>query len=249
MTRRNKNPVLNADAPSWFNLADYEYVHSLDALGWYRALAIREEYAEFFDWSARREFGLDQQPFWDEFRQETSPKNLTGEPPDLLEPQAERVAALEEIPANIFTDPEKAHAFAYSELGVADKKAISIDLTAPDTLLLASFRSWLRGVRDEHPLSLKRRGVSGRSPNIEVTNDHFDSWAEHQILACFDLDFWSKIFGHKRLPHRVICNLLKPDLPPETDPLEWGRYAREVSIEAFNCIGMLAHQASQPGVK
>lgn len=242
--------MLNIDGPSWFNLADYEYVHSLDAPGWYRALAIRCEFASLYDWCANRALAFDKQDFWNEFRDATSPDKLRDD--TLVEwpyGPPEHLAAIEEIPAAVVASPARARAFAIWELDLDRKKLLCVDLDAPDTTLRAAFKRWLVEARKERPLPAKRRGARGRTPNIEITEDHFRKWRDYKVLACFDLNFWSRVSRGRKLSHTEACNWLKPDHSPDADPKDWGREAHKALKEALSCIDMLAHQASHPGVK
>jgi len=88
-------------------------------------------------------------------------------------------------------------------------------------LLKKKFDQWLRGLRKEFEPPFKLRGRP--AANIRVTKLHLHNLANHSILAVFDLDFHSKVFGKRRLSRSDLHKKIKPVNP---DVAEWAKNAR-----------------------
>lgn len=202
-------------------------------------LAVRRQYLWDFEEDQSKVRSFDKQSFWEDFRDVTSFDPRREEPPLLFYPQAEKAAPLEEVPDKIFLSPRKLRALINWDVAVSNKSVIVVDLDAPDPLLLDSFRDWLAKVRKARPRGVKRRGRRGKAPNIDITADHLRKWAHYNVLAYFDLKFWTLLFRDQELTH-VEAGIWLTPYDFSSDPKEWGREAHKALQEAIDSVDMLA---------
>ena len=87
-------------------------------------------------------------------------------------------------------------------------------------------------------MPITRRGP--KSVNVEVTENHFKTWHDYCVLACFDLDFFARIFEMKPLSHERLFDTLNPG--SDGKPKDWGVAARKALKEALGCVEILAYQ-------
>lgn len=266
------------EPPDWFRVSEYAYTKDLDAAEWFRALSIRRRYDSLHRESQQREdtlhpdvlaeFPFDRECFWKNFREVTSPDALENSEAKALEDRDEQISAeshgtdshrpehikpIEEISEDTLRDNEKVQALADYDLNVEGKVLLVVDRETPDPALIEAFKAWLISDRVQHPLPVSRRGR--KALNVQITNEHLSRWRKYQVLAVFDLDFWTQIFGLPRISHSNLCGFVAPkreDLQNKkedpqskkdmTDPKEWGREASKALREALSSIDMLAHQ-------
>jgi hypothetical protein len=124
------------------------------------------------------------------------------------------------------------------EMHIFGTRVLAVNPNAPDPVLKTHFENWLKEQRKRSPVPARRRGKP--SANFEIRGDHIKSWTHYNVLAVFDLDFYAKVFGIKRLTHEQLGNLL--ECSDDYDPKEWGRNARAKAAEAMRCLDVLAAQ-------
>jgi hypothetical protein len=218
--------------PKWFKRANYAaYMNSLDHLGWYRALEVRRSFRGNLEWEETQAPQPD--ALWDRFLEDIDPVHFS---------ELKRSAPIEELSAESLAG-RRGRALAYWNLVIPARGVTAIDLQADDNVLREAFESWLAAERQRTPLPIERRGRPAQ--NVEVTEHHLARWRQYQVLAVFDLDFWSEVFGKTEVTHAELAGLLEPDLL--ADPKEWGREARKALNEALACVDMLAYQARKGG--
>lgn len=77
---------------------------------------------------------------------------------------------------------------AFQECGIGDNGDVSavVNLHAPEDVLVAHFRDWLRTIKAERGLDLPRKAVS---------QTDLDDWSRYCLLPYIDLSFWAEANG------------------------------------------------------
>jgi hypothetical protein len=117
-------------------------------------------------------------------------------------------------------------------------RMLQINPWSNSELLKERFDQWLCGLRKEFDPPFKRRGRPGA--NIRVTKLHLNSWANHSILAVFDLDFHSKVFGKRPLSRSDLHEKINP---VSSNAAEWAKNARVLVQRAVKGLEFLIVQA------
>lgn len=209
------------ETPNWFNVADYGYCRELDQQGWYRSLALRRYFREEFE-EAESLPEFNREIFWKSFLDAShNPHNWS----DVIPPYN---VPLRDASQEQFLGP------LYAKL-----VCLEVNLNCSDVALHEAFSSWLAEKRKEAPLPTKRRGRRGKKPNVKVTGEHFARWERYNVLAVFDLEIWCLVFEREKPTHAALSGVMKPDLPPSSDPIDWGRAARAALSEALSCVELL----------
>lgn len=234
--------------PSWFNIEDYRYAGDLDERGWLGALGVRRNFRWWFEFLSKREnFLIDQEALWKEFQEESSREQIQayskGGDLSWRFPDLRGIGAVWEAPEALLHDPIEARKFVEFVFGSSDHhRLLWISLDAPDKTILADLEEWLARNRRETGRPVNIRGP--KTLNTKITGDHFNSWNNYRVLACFDIEFWFQVFkgSEYKLTHALLCGIVKPDLAEKADPKEWGREAREALEKALKSVDMLAQQ-------
>jgi Family of unknown function (DUF6387) len=119
-------------------------------------------------------------------------------------------------------------------------RVLLINPWAGDSALQTNFKLWLEQMRKHHTTPIKRRGRKGA--NIELTEQHFDSWANYNILAVFDIDFWCEVFEEKRASAEELHALINPE---HRDYKDWSKKARAKVKDAIAMREYLLTQAQR----
>ena len=238
----------------WFRLEDYACVANFGPAEWCLSLAVRIDHDK-----GKRELELiDVNKFWREYLDKTRPskvQELTHDEDHNWPFSA--FEALEEIPVNKFASEElrnnlpgaeftgdlKTIAYIRDEMIWFGKRLLLIDPETPDPVLHEKFETWLKKVRDQHPLPMRRRGP--KSANQIITEAHLKSWANYMVLACFDIDYWAHVFQKPQVSYEWLCKHTF-DRHYRGNAKEWGRTARKKVTEAVDCFHALSLQISQP---
>lgn len=237
------------EAPNWFRLEAYDVgkPSRYDPTWWHRALSIRDDWQSDFEWrcgnqAARLKTDADRDHYWKAFlehanlvQSETLPRHML---PEWVYPLPTHLYPIEELPAAALQNRRKSRAIAKWELDVSGKKVLLVDLSAPDTTLSEGFRAWLSIARQENPLPITRRGP--KTLNVKITKHHFKTWHDYRVLACFDLDYFTRIYEMKPLSHERLFDTLNPG--SAGTPKNWGAAARKALKKALRCVELLAHQ-------
>ena len=215
----------------WFRLEDYACVSSFGLAEWYVALDIRLGY-DIGGEETRRD---DLNEFWREYLSRTRPTNVTkllasDEYRSIFEPSQ----AVEEVPLDDFHRDEKV-AEIRKYMILLGKRMLLIDRAASDRMILKEFREWLGAHRASDPLPIRHKGET------RITEGHLHSWHNYKVLACFDLDYWAKVFHRRPVPYEQLCNIaFDPTYPGNSK--EWGREARRKTKEAMLSLQTLRLQ-------
>ena len=67
------------------------------------------------------------------------------------------------------------------------------------------------------------------------------SWHNYRVLACFDLDYWAKVFRKKPVPFEQLCKIVF-DPMYQGNSKEWGREARRKKEQAMLSLQTLRLQ-------
>jgi len=237
-----KSSKFNASDYPWFKREDY---------------APQREFIELTDWAwmlgvrlVLSDVDLTVMPperketFWHDFQHRVCPKTY-------LEKKRRG-----EIPPRSFVPHPAVRDVTYEIQGPGVKKIenalefgrrlLLIDPWASDESLKTHFDQYLRLLRNEVPVPFKRSGRPGS--NSGITPLYFNRWAEHSILAVFDLNFYTRIFRKPRLTREalyesIIAPVNEGDGDSTTDPEEWGKKAKRLLKEAIDGIPFLVVQA------
>ncbi len=236
----------------WFQLEDYACVSSFGARDWCLSLLVRFDYRE----SKKEQQSANPGAFWQEYLNQTRPKNVQSllanddynwvcsgfdalkEIPldDIRSVEAiSDISDLTDIPVNTETIKH-----IRDEMIWFGKRMLLIDLEAPDPDLRERFKEWLQKSRKASPLPVRRRGP--KSVNVQITEEHFHSWTNYNVLACFDLDYWAQVFRRSPITLEELCYKINPNFGGNAK--EWGVAARDKLDEALDSIPTLRFQIS-----
>jgi len=221
------SPDYVPDKPAWFAERDYAWVHELDTAGWVWALWVRGVCRLNLDrLETNKEF--DPNEFWETFL------SLT-EGPTPFSPPA--VVAVEEL------DPETLHPERIEELSQIPEQAfLSVDLYAPDDVIIESVRAWLLEKRKQFPPFPSRSNK--RQPKKVLINDEtFERWKRQHILELFDVLFWKRLF-HRRESNSAIVGWIPEIESKQSDPVEVFDHARDTLNDALDSLGALGQYAA-----
>lgn len=95
-------------------------------------------------------------------------------------------------PIEVVARPQKRDASRYPSLGTA--LVLSLNIDAPDEVLIAALQETLRRVRQEHPMDVKRRGRRKQTHEARrrVTPQRLDGWRNARICEVAELDWWAR---------------------------------------------------------
>jgi hypothetical protein len=209
---------------SWFNADEYELQHRLDFTDWALMLTVRvalkDEYRRLasssLDARARKQF-------WDKYSKSVSIKGyLTNKQTEQI-PLPWQPPPLAELTYDILI-PERRKRIITFLIALSGCRVLMINPRANYEDLKKQFDQWLRKLGKDFGSPFKRRGRKGA--NLGVTKLHLSSWANHSILAVFDLDFHSEVFAKKPLSRSALHNMIRPT--SQDDPAEWAKTARHL---------------------
>jgi hypothetical protein len=225
----------------WFKLADYQASTRLELSDWAEMISRRSGWQTILEWFQANfqhekkwyqgNGEQEKKQLWDDYVTDVLPCNLGASRPKWYLSASTRLKAITDI----------THSFKEAgdfEIEAAGAHVLIVDIRAPDTVLQRCFKNWLMEQRKRSSLPTKRRGKP--SVNVEITSDHTRSWAEYNILAVLDLDFYAEVFGIKSLTDEQLGNLLERSL--KVDPKAWGRNARAKATEAMQCLDVIMAQ-------
>jgi hypothetical protein len=233
----------NAPDYSWFKREDYRPVRKFSFADWAVMLKIRWNYEHA--WSRRTDrpannpvenlAALDKSTltdFWSNYLREALPWKY-GARSNIDRQSLRTIPPLEDITGK--------RATLKAATGFFDARILKINLDAPDEVLRSAFGGWLKRMRKDHPLPVRRRGR--RSDNVKITRNHLKSWAAYHVLAVIDLDFCARVFGARPLSYEALYDhLCPPEKLGQKNPMEWGRSARDKAKEARKSLELLTMQ-------
>ena len=212
--------------PLWLDLGFYTSKYGqLDPSGWYHELNIRRGAGSEISSLMDENSSFDRDPFWAAFYSSSRSECNSVQPPNISPLVELNYKQAQNTPWDL-------------ELEIANSRCLLIDLDASDPALIEAFQTWLKKARSRAPLPVKRRGRPGL--NTTITENHYSKWKRYNILAVFDLDFWTKVKNFKYTSSELYF-LLKPMV--DAEPKEWGREARAALSEAIESIELLRHLA------
>jgi hypothetical protein len=231
--------------PGWFKLADYAGAANFNLSDWVVMLSHRHLWRQSLDTTYPEGVPEEQKAnFWDGYLGDVLPSNihvnrgyrwLRGWDHEGLKTPPPYIADITEECSKGLARVVRGLRY---EKQFFDIRVLTINPRAPDTVLKKDFQNWLKEQRKRSPLPTKRRGRP--SVNVEITSDHTRSWAEYNILAVLDLDFYADVFGIEDLTDEQLGDLLERSL--KVDPKAWGSNARAKAAEAMECVDMLTAQ-------
>jgi hypothetical protein len=237
--------------PAWFNLADYAEARNFNVSDWSVMLSHRQLWSQIPNYT-RNAPEEQKAKFWDAYLGDVLPSNIRANRGFSLLRGWDHEGLTTPPPCIADITEECSKGLARVVRGLTYEKQffgtriLTVNMTAPDTVIKQGVADWLREKRERSPFPARRRGKP--SANFEITGDHIRSWVEHKILAVLDLDFYAQIFGIRRLIHQALGDLLQ--CPFGIDAKDWGRAARAKAAEAMRCLDVLAAQiAAKTGAR
>jgi hypothetical protein len=180
--------------------------------------------------------------FWDQYSKFVSPKwSREKKPLGLFPALPWRGPALVDATHDTL-GPEREKIVTW-QVAMSGCRVLLVNPWASDDFLKEQFEKWLRQFRAEFHVPFKRRGRRGT--NLGVTKLHFDTWANHSILAVFDLDFYAEVVRKRPLSMVDLYSLIGPT---SKDAEEWAKEARKYLHAAVGGLEFLVVQA-QSGAK
>ena len=105
---------------------------------------------------------------------------------------------------------------------------LSIDLNAPDKLLIEQFKNNIQQCKEARRIGLnKKKGVSSIK---EITQKDMDRWYNQQVLAYIDIKFWSD-YSEDGLTNEQIGNILFPN-----------EYDKSLAEKVRNTVSVIAKE-------
>ncbi len=224
-TTSQRNTVLSIqELPNWFNLENYDRANQLDLEGWIVQLYLRQMIQGFLLQVGLTgivdDYQLPDEPnvlepitpisIQDGLLITEGLKNTVGSiPPELWQApshfdffeQSVDIAETESILSWFHnTDINKPAQDAYlaeQNNNHLLRPFLRIDLTAPDSILLASFKRWLA----------KERKLLARQRVQKFTKATLRRWAANQVLPYIDLNYWADR-NDKQIPHWLMGKIL-----------------------------------------
>jgi hypothetical protein len=221
---------LNDTDYSWFNANEYELQHRLDFTDWALMLTVRvalkDEYRSQLASSSLEAQARKQ--FWDDYSKSVSiSEYLTRKQKEKL-PLPWRAPPLAEVTRDMLI-PERRKWTITWMIAMSGCRVLLINPWTNYEDLKKRFDQWLRELGQEFGSPFKRRGRRGA--NIGVTKLHLRSWANHSILAVFDLDFHSEVFSKKPLSRSTLHQMINPK---SRNAAEWAKRARRLVQQAVS---------------
>jgi hypothetical protein len=177
--------------------------------------------------------------FWHEFQQRVCPRiYLERKRRGELPPRPLASPAVRDVTHEILgPGAEKiANALAFGQ------RVLLIDPWASDESLERDFGQCLRQQRTEMHFPFRRPGRP--SPKIGIKPRYFSRWADHSILAVYDLKFYGEVFQKTPLKGAALHEAIGPD---SEDPEEWAKKARRLLKQAIDGFPFLIAQARSGG--
>jgi len=236
--------------PSWFKLADYAEAENFNFSDWAVMISHRHLWRQSLDTTYPRGVPNEQKAsFWNDYLGDVLPskidvnrgfrwlrgwdnEGLKTPPPYIADITEECSKGLARVVRGLRYEKQ-----------FFDARVLTVNINAPDTILVQHFHDWLKEGRKRSRVPVRRRGKP--SANFEITGDHTRSWTRYKVLAVLDLDFYAQVFGIKPLMHEQLGNVLECN--HDYDAKDWGRNARAKAIEAMQCLDVLAAQVQPMG--
>ncbi len=268
-TTSQRNTLLGIqDLPNWFNLENYVRANQLDLEGWIVQLYLRQMIQGFLlrvgltgivdDYQLPDESNALKEPITSISIQDSlliteGLKNTVGIPPKLWQApshfdffeQSDEITDTESVLSWFHkTGSDKSTQDTYlaeQNNNHLLRPFLRVDLTTPDSILLASFKRWLA----------KERKHLARQRLQKFTKATLRRWAANQVLPYIDLTYWADR-NNKQIPHWLMGKVLFPG-HNQGDTTDRARQttektAQEIMTEA--CLqAMVAQLAEQTGKK
>lgn len=226
-TTSQRNTVLDIqELPNWFNLENYDRANQLHLEGWVVQLYLRQMIQGFLlqveltgiidDYQLPDESDILKEPIapisiQDGLLITEGLKSAVGIPPELWQApshfdffeQSDEISDTESILSWFHkTDSNKSTQDTYlaeQNNNHLLRSFLRVDLTAPDSILLASFKRWLA----------KERKHVTRQRIQKFTKATLRRWAVNQVLPYIDLTYWADR-NSKQIPHWLMGKILFP---------------------------------------
>jgi hypothetical protein len=222
---------------SWFNSEEYELQHSFDVTDWAVMLNARvTPKNEYQGQLAGLSAGVRKQ-LWDQYCKSVSIRDYLTKKQKEEVPLPWRVPPLHDVTDEILF-PERRERIVTWLIAISGCHVLLVNPWTGHEHLKKQFDKWLRDLRQKFGSPFKRRGRRGA--NIGVTTLHLRSWADHRVLAVFDLDFHSEVFGKKPLSRSTLHKMTNPRSP---NAAEWAKRARQLVQQAVTGLEFLIAQA------
>jgi hypothetical protein len=215
---------------SWFNAEEYKLQHRLDVAGWAEMLKVRVALKEQYQNHPDRKSNIrEREQFWAEYCKSVAISNFFKKKHDPKGPAPpSRSSLLVEVTSELLSSEQRERIIGWW-MGMSGYRALLVNPWANYDDLKKQFDQWLRKLGKEFESPFKRRGRPGT--NIGVTKLHLSSWADHSVLAVFDLDFHSEVFAMKKLSRSTLHKMIGPESP---NAVEWAKRARHLVQQAVS---------------
>jgi hypothetical protein len=229
---------------SWFNREEYELQRCLASEDWALMLKIRLDFKKKYQGQLTSIFDKrERKQFWDDYCKSVSLKEYLKKKQEGVSALPSRVPPLQEVTAEMLT-PSGSQLVITEMIVWQGTRALLINPWASHGLLKKEFDRWLRHLKQQFPSPFKRRGRPGA--NIGVTKLHLKSWANHSILAVFDLDFYSEVLSRRPLSRSALHKIIDPESP---NAVEWAKRARRLVRQVIDGLEFLTVEARSSGGK
>ena len=268
-TTNQKNTILSVqELPNWFDLENYNRANQLDLEGWIVQLHLRQMIQGFLlrvgltgivdDYRLPDKSNTLREPITPISIQDSlliteGLKNTVSIPSKLWQApshfdffeQSDGIADAESI-LSWFHNAEVKKPAQDTYLAELNnnhllRPFLKADLTAPDSILLASFKRWLT----------KERKLLARQRVQKFTKVTFRRWVSNQVLPYIDLTYWADCNG-KQIPHWLMGKILFPghNQGDTTDRVRQTTEKASQEIMTETCLqAMVVQLAEQTGKK